>query len=629
MQLLAKQSDIKSLTPLPPPIIEFRGRNHKADFKSSNSAQSLQQHKLVLFFLFMLAHNAYSQQSPQKMQPVLLAKSGRAFSAVAWSPEGTFASAWNTSVLIWNASNNTIAAVCGGHTEQVTSVSFSNNGHYMLTSSDDGSVITYNLKNEYSGIRILPKNESNPTRVQSAAFSANSSSIFFSRDGTSVTDYLYLILTDKISTTTYNYSGHTAKIYSVRTAKTGNHMLTAAEDGTAILWDTQAHKKVRQYEIYAAGRIPALLAPNGTAFLSATSANTITLRALDGTERLSITEPLLPVNCATFTDDGAHFALALQGGDIAMYNTQSGVTERVFSTAPSRGAESSIVCSLAFSPDGEYLVAGTENGCLFIWSVNGKPIAAPAAPYTDSKIYDVILNRAEEMPEQDYNPETDEHTPATVSNNTQTQAVQKQQEGRASENGQGADNAASAQSRAVQTETSPAAPKTSPIPRHQMSVLAGVTSQPSKYFTPSIELDVEYRSFAFYPLYFGGAIALGDALPSKDYPYTYQVGGQLMRQPSMYRVGTQGMAGIAYYFERIQMTAIMEVRAGMSMRKLWNTQFKPSATTRFYLSANAGLGIGFLWHGVTGRFGVEYDTKFEFLYSGYIGYSFRLGRKSK
>ncbi|MCH5294196.1 MAG: hypothetical protein J1E07_10725, partial [Treponema sp.] len=104
---------------------------------------------LFLLMLTVLAHNAYSQQSPQKVQPVLLAKSGRAFSAVAWSPEGTFASAWNTSVLIWNASNNTIAAVCGGHTEQVTSVSFSNNGHYMLTSSDDGSVITYNLKNEY------------------------------------------------------------------------------------------------------------------------------------------------------------------------------------------------------------------------------------------------------------------------------------------------------------------------------------------------------------------------------------------------------------------------------------------------------------------------------------------------
>ena len=582
---------------------------------------------LFLLMLTVLAHNAYSQQSPQKVQPVLLAKSGRAFSAVAWSPEGTFASAWNTSVLIWNAGNNTIAAVCGGHTEQITSVSFSNNGHYMLTSSDDGSVIIYNLKNEYSGIRILPKEEIDPPSVQSAAFSASGSSIFFSRDGTSVTDYLYLILTDKISTTTYNYSGHTAKIYSVRTAKTGNHMLTAAEDGTAILWDTQAHKKVRQFDIYAAGRIPALLAPNGTAFLSATSANTITLRALDGTERLSITEPLLPVNCATFTDDGAHFALALQGGDIAMYNTQSGVTERVFSTA--RGEERGIVCSLAFSPDGEYLVAGTENGCLFIWSVNGKPIAAPAAPYTDSKIYDVILNRAEEMPEQDYNPETDEHTPATVSNDTQTQAAQRQQEERAAENGQSADNAAPAQSRAVQTETTPAAPKTSPIPRHQMSVLAGVSSQPSDYFIPSIELDVEYRSFAFYPLYFGGAIALGDALPSKDYPYTYQNAGEPMNQPSMYRLGAQGMAGIAYYFERIQITAIMEVRAGMSARMLWNTQFNPAAMTRVYPSAAAGLGIGFLWHGVTGRFGVEYDTHFEFLYSGYIGYSFRLGRKQQ
>lgn len=568
--------------------------------------------------LTALAHHAYSQRKPQSASGVLLAKSGRAFSAVAWSSDGRyFASAWNTSVLIWDASNNTITAVCGGHTERITSISFS--GNYMLTSSDDGSVIIYNLRNDYSAIRIPPMSQKADDKknvsVQSVEISPDGGAIYFSQDGRSVSEFLHLILTDDISIITYTYSEHDADIYSVQIGKTERIMLTSAEDDTAILWDTQAHKKLRQFDIYAAGRIPAILTPDGTAFLSATSADTITLRALDGTERLSITEPLLPVNCAAFTDDGTHFALALKGGGIAYYNASTGERERIFNTQ--NGRKHGVVCSLAFSPDGEYLVAGTENGCLFIWSVNGKPITAPASPYTDSKIYDVILNQAEEMPEQDYNPETDEYTPAPASNDTQTQAAQRQQEERASENWQ------------AQPQTIPAAPKTSPIPRHQLGVLAGVSSQPSDYFTPSIELALEYRTFAFYPLYFGGAIMLGDALPSKDYPFTYENAGQTMRQPSMYRLGTQGIVGIAHYFSRIQLTAIMEVRAGMSARMLWNTQFKSAAMTRVYPSATAGLGVGFLWHGVTGRFGVEYDTHFEFMYSGYIGYSFRLGRKSK
>ena len=573
---------------------------------------------LFLLMLTALAHHAYSQRKPQSASGIMLAKSGRAFSAVAWSSDGRyFASAWNTSVLIWDASNNTITAVCGGHTERITSISFNDN--YMLTSSDDGSVIIYNLRNDYSAIRIPPMSQKADDKknvsVQSVEISPDGGAIYFSQDGRSVSEFLHLILTDDISIITYTYSEHDADIYSVQIGKTERIMLTSAEDDTAILWDTQAHKKVRQFDIYAAGRIPAILTPDGTAFLSTTSADTITLRALDGTERLSITEPLLPVNCAAFTDDGTHFALALKGGDIAYYNASTGERERIFNTQ--NGRKHGVVCSLAFSPDGEYLVAGTENGCLFIWSVNGKPIAAPASPYTDSKIYDVILNQAEEMPEQDYNPETDEYTPAPASNDTQTQAAQRQQEGRASENWQ------------AQPQTIPAAPKTSPIPRHQLGVLAGVSSQPSDYFTPSIELALEYRTFAFYPLYFGGAIVLGDALPSKNYPFTYENAGQTMRQPSMYRLGAQGIVGIAHYFSRIQLTAIMEVRAGMSARMLWNTQFKSAAMTRVYPSATAGLGVGFLWHGVTGRFGVEYDTHFEFMYSGYIGYSFRLGRKSK
>ena len=587
---------------------------------------------LVLFAL--LAEQAYSQQTAKKEQPVLLATSGRAFSAVAWSPDGRyFASAWNTSVLIWDASNNTITAVCGGHAERITSVSFSNNGSYMLTSSDDGSVIVYNLHNNYSAIRILPlpqkAGETGHTHVQSAAFSPNGSRIYFSRDGRNVTDYLYLVLTDKISTSTYTYSGHSADIYSVRTARSERLMLTAAEDGTSILWDTRENRQIRQFSVYAEGRIPAVLAPDGEHFLSATAADTITLRALDGTTRLTVQEPLLPVNCAAFTDDGAHFALALQDGDIAMYSARSGLAERIFSTA--RGRERGVVCSLAFSPDGEYLVAGTENGCLFVWSIRGKAIAAPATPYSDSKIQDVILNRAEEMPKQEYNPEKNEQTPVPANDNARTQAPRAAKDSAQAADGGGQSQAPRAAAPANNAPVMQAPQNTGDVPvsRHLLSVLAGISSQPSDYFTPSFELTADYRNFSFYPLYFGGGIILGDAFPSKDYPYTYQNAGQPMNQPSMYRASAQGIAGIAYYFAQIQVLALMEVRAGMSARMLWNTQFKPIATTTAYYSAIAGLSAGFYWHGVTGRLGVEYDSHFDFLYSGYIGYSFRLGKKAE
>ena len=614
-------------TKLPDTLAEC-GHSLKIAGESVCPVRVLPQHASMLFLVMfaLLAEQAYGQQ---KSPSVLLATSRRAFSAVAWSPDGRyFASAWNTSVLMWDAATNTIAAVCGGHAERVTSVSFSGNGNYMLTSSDDGSVIVYNLKNEYSAIRILPKNEGNPTSVKSAAFSPNGSCIYFSRDGKTIADFLHLLFTDEVSTITYTYSGHSADIYSVQNAKNDWLMLSTAEDGTSILWDTRAHQQIRAFSAYTKSHVPAVLSPDGKHFLSATSADTITVRALDGTTRFTVKEPLRPVNCAAFTADGSHFALALQDGDIAYYNAKTGTAERTFSTQHKKAR--GVVCSLAFSPDGEFIIAGTENGCLFMWSIRGKPIAMPATPYSDFKIHDVILNRAEKVPEQDYNPEKNMLIPIHANGGARTQAPQTAQDSAQATDGGGqsqTEQTAQAATNNAPIVQAPAPADTSPIPRHQMSVLAGVSSQPSDYFTPSIELAVEYRSFAFYPLYFGGAIALGDALPSKDYPYTYQNAGEPMNQPSMYRLGAQGMAGIAYYFERIQVTALMEVRAGMSARMLWNTQFNPAATTSLYPSAAAGLGIGFLWHGVTGRFGVEYDAHFEFLYSGYIGYSLRLGRK--
>ena len=582
---------------------------------------------LFLLMLTMLVHRAYSQQTAKEVQPVLLATSGRAFSAVAWSPDVRyFASAWNTSVLIWDAGSNTIAAVFGGHTERITSVSFSNNGNYMLTSSDDGSVITYNLRKNYDSVKIMPRQAHGgrkQTQVRSAAFSPDGSSVYFSRDGRDISEFLHLILTDEISSITYTYSGHSANVYSVQTARDSRLLLTTAEDGTAILWNTRARRLIQSFDVYAKSGVPAVLAPDGGSFLSAISADTILLRAVDGTGLLSVRDPRLPVNCAAFTDDGTHFALALQDGDIAYYNVRTGVAEMTFSTQ--QVGDTGTVLSLAFSPDGEYLVAGTQNGCLLRWSVKGG--RQPDAPmWSDTQIQQAVQSRTTEMPGQEYDPEKRRMTPSAT---RRTQAVQRQQEERAPEENQSADNVAPVQSRPAQTLAIPSAPQISPIPRHQMSVLAGVSSQPSDYFTPSIELAVEYRSFAFYPLYFGGAIALGDALPSKDFPFTYENAGQTIRQPSMYRLGAQGLAGIAYYFERIQITAIMEARAGMSARMLWNTQFNSAAMSRVYPSATAGLGIGFLWHGVTGRFGVEYDTHFEFLYSGCIGYSFRLGRRQQ
>ena len=612
--LETEQSNIRDLRPPRNP--------QPAHPAQAGYVHAMQTHRHIAFLLMLAAITQYvCGQQKQEMKSALLAKSRYTFSAVAWSPDGRyFASAWNKFVLIWDSDDNTVTTICGGHTEQVTSVSFSNNGSYMLTSSDDGSVITYNLRKNYDSVKIMPRQAdgSKRTQVQSAAFSPDGSSVYFSRDGGDISEFLHLILTDEISSITYSYSGHSANVYSVQTARDRRLMLTTAVDGTAILWNTRTHRQIQSFDVYAESRVPAALSPDGGSFLSATSSDTITLRSLDGAVLLSVREPRLPVNCAAFTADGTHFALALHDGGIAYYNARTGAEEMTFSTQ--HDGEAGTVLSLAFSPDGEYLVAGTRNGCLFRWSIKGG--RQPDAPmWSDTQIQQAIQSRATEMPEQEYDPEKKQMTPSAP-----------QQEERAPEENQAADNAAPAQGRPAQAQTPPAAPApaaTSPIPRHQLSLLAGVSSQPSDYFTPSIELAVEYRCFAFYPLYFGGATALGDALPSKDYPYTYQNAGQTLRQPSMYRLSAQGLAGIAYYFERIQVTALMEVRAGMSARMLWNTQFKPAATTSLYPSAAAGLGIGFLWHGVTGRFGVEYDTRFEFLYSGYIGYSLRLGRRQQ
>ncbi len=174
--------------------------------------------------------------------------------------------------------------------------------------------------------------------------------------------------------------GHSSAVQEIAAFADGRYLASAASDGVTKLWDLNTYGEART--IIGQRPIEALAAsPSGR--LLATGADDGRVRMYDpsnGREIWSLDPLPAPVRALAFSPDGRYFAVAGDEPKVRLWDLQGDSSGSVGTDRPTRPTRTwdhkAAVWSLAFSPDGKYLITGSDDGTTRVWdtSSNGTEV---------------------------------------------------------------------------------------------------------------------------------------------------------------------------------------------------------------------------------------------------------------
>jgi WD40 repeat protein len=156
----------------------------------------------------------------------------------------------------------------------------------------------------------------------------------------------------------------------------GSRVVTAGENGTAIIWDAANGARLRELPAHDGPVNGAAFSPNGSEVVAAYKDGTaIVWDAANGARLRELPAHDGPVNGAAFSPNGTEVVTANKDGRAIIWNAETGARLREL-PGPAGSMESA-----AFSPNGSEVVTASENSAAMIWDAeNGQPLMPLEVP---------------------------------------------------------------------------------------------------------------------------------------------------------------------------------------------------------------------------------------------------------
>lgn len=566
--------------------------------------------KILIFLLFAsLSVSLYAQSDVN-----IIGKADSPVYTVSWSPNGSlFATSGNNFVIIWYADTNTTKTFYVEHGVPVISSEFSRDGKWFLSVGSDSSVIVRNIENQASPTKILGKKD---FPIKDAAFiSDNGFSVAIPVDGRTLTCFFRLMASQEF--VQRKILEAFSSIYSIDVNYNGTRILLGTEDGKAVVIDANSGEIVQEVPRFADSNIRPTFSPDGKQFVAASDMANLVISYTNQVGSRIIRDPDFFVNAVAWSPDGKKLACATQSGSVKIYDSESCKYEKSIYLVDGND----VVVSMQYSPDGEFLLAGTKNGFIYRWSLTGKIFDTNKKEYVDPN----STQAQSAIDSHGAVPELRELIEALRNGNN----AASQQNTPSSPSASSSPSSSNASSNAKKN-TPANTPEYSDSPYkhgHSLIIETGISVPPDPY-TLSASLAVGYANYnLIQPFYFGGFVKPSLAFALGNYPYSYTLNGSSLASPKLASFKFYAPLGFVFYPFYDAVEVYSEVCLGLSLHTLWNgkigvTSVSTGVYPSFYSAVRVGGGWRFLRFNVSG----EYDVALGFTFSLGLGFNINLGK---
>lgn len=288
--------------------------------------------------------------------------------SLAWSTEGrTLASgSSDKSVRFWDSESGKATLVLDGHAGPVRSVAWSPDGRTVASGSDDRTI---SLQDAQSG-KLLRSLAGHDYGVRSVVWSPDGRRIASGSDDESIRCW-----DPESGQLLQTLVGHARWVAGVAWSPDGAILASCSFDGTTRLWDPQSGRFLRTLPGHTEAVASVALSPDGRAIASASRDKTVQVwNAESGELRWTLPHSSYP-DCAAWSPDGRLIAAGSWDGRVALWESQSGNHLRTLkgdsrAVFPPPSPFGPALLSLAWSPDGHTIAAGSRDRTIHLWDAD-------------------------------------------------------------------------------------------------------------------------------------------------------------------------------------------------------------------------------------------------------------------
>ncbi|MBZ5604152.1 MAG: protein kinase [Acidobacteriia bacterium] len=254
-------------------------------------------------------------------------------------------------VRLWNISSGKQIAMLSGHSWWVMHSSFSADGAMLATAGSGGEVKFWDVATRRE-IGTIP---GDGTTINVVRFSPNANTVAVG--GLDNLIRIYDVHSLKMLDT---LRGHTDSLNSLAFSPDGGTLVSGSVDRTVRLWDLTKDQGLATFDGHTDWLSDVKFSPDGRTLAAASKDTTVSVWNFSEGRKIATLRHPQRVNGIAFSPDGNEIATADDDHLVRVWDS-SGRGARVLA------GHSSVVECVVFSPDGKTLASGSKNGEIALW----------------------------------------------------------------------------------------------------------------------------------------------------------------------------------------------------------------------------------------------------------------------